>query len=64
MDVIHPRLAFVGAEGFTKFWLFSHDFDSRYARTSIKGSECADFGLIAKKTLAKKWFFGMAPKAG
>jgi len=32
----------------------SHNFGSRYARKSIKGSKDADHSLVPKKTLAKK----------
>jgi len=48
--VIHPRLGFVGAEIFTNFWDFIHNFGSRYARKPFKGSKDADFGLVSKKT--------------
>jgi len=52
MGVIHPRLAFVGVEIFTNFWFLAHNFGSRYARKSIKGSKDVDFGLLSKKKFA------------
>jgi len=43
----------VGAEIFTNFCFFVHNFGYRYARKSFKGSKDADFGLVFKKSLAK-----------
>jgi len=64
MSVIHPRLGFVSAEIFTKFWFLAH-LGSRYAsRKSIKGSKVVDFCLVSKDTWAKKWLIGPAPRAG
>ena len=51
--VLHPRLGFVGAEIFTKFCFFVHNFSYRYARKSFKGSKDADFGLVPKKILSQ-----------
>jgi len=48
MGVIHPRLGFVGAEIF-KICFLAHNFGSRYARMSIKGSKVVDFCLVSKK---------------
>jgi len=44
----------VGAEIFTNFWCFVHNFRYRYARKSFKGSKDADFGLVSKKILSQK----------
>jgi len=52
--VFHHRLGFVGAEIFTKFWCFVHNFGYRYARKSFKCSKDADFGLVSKKILSQK----------
>jgi len=48
--VNHPRLGFVGAEIFTNFCFFIHNFDSRYVRKPFKVSKDADFGLVSKQT--------------
>jgi len=50
-DVFQPRLGFVGAEIFTNFSCFVHNFGYRFARRSFKGSEDADFGAISEKIL-------------
>jgi len=50
--VFQPKLGFVGAEIFTNFVFFDHDFGYRYARKSIKGFEDADFGLVSEKILS------------
>jgi len=42
----------VGADIFTNFWCFVHNFGYRYARKSFKGSKDADFGLVSKKILS------------
>jgi len=42
----------VGAEIFTNFWCFVHNFGYRYARKSFKGSKDADFGLVSEKILS------------
>jgi len=49
--VFQPRLGFVGAEIFTNFWCFVHNFGYRYARKSFKGSKDADFGLVSENIL-------------
>jgi len=50
----HHRLRFVGAEIFTNFRCFVHNFRYRYARKSFKGSKDADFGLVSTKILNQK----------
>ena len=50
--VFQPKLGFVGAEIFTNFVLFVHNFDYIYARKSFKGSKDADFGLVSEKILS------------
>jgi len=47
-------LGFVGAEIFTNFWCFVHNFGYRYARKSFKGSKDADFGLVSTNNLSQK----------
>jgi len=42
----------VGAEIFTNFWCFVHNFGYRYARKSFKGSKVADFGLVSEQILS------------
>jgi len=42
----------VGAEVFTNFVFFGHNFGYRYARKSFKGSNHADFGLVSKTILS------------
>jgi len=42
----------VGAEIFTNFWCFVHNFGYRYARKSSKGSKDADFGLVSEEILS------------
>jgi len=42
----------VGAEIFTNFWCFVHNFGYRYARKSFKCSKDADFGLVSEKFLS------------
>jgi len=44
----------MGAEMFTKFWVLAHNFDSRYARKSIKGSNDWGDRLVSKKILSQK----------
>jgi len=51
-DVFQPRLGFGGAEIFTNFMCFVHNFGYRYTRKSFKGSKDADFGLVSKKVLS------------
>jgi len=41
----------VGAEIFTNFCFFVHNFGYRYARKPFKGSKDADFGLVSKTIL-------------
>jgi len=50
LGVIHPRLEFVGVGILTTFLFLWHNFDSRYARKSIKGSENSCDSLVSKKT--------------
>ena len=45
-------MVFVGAEIFTNFVFFGHNFGYRYARKSFKGSIDADFGLVSEKILS------------
>jgi len=51
--VIQPRLGFVNAEIFTKFWFCIHDFGYRYVRKPFKGPKDADFGLVSKNILSQ-----------
>jgi len=44
----------MGAEIFTNFWCFVHNYRYRYVRKSFKGSKDADFGLVSKKILSQK----------
>ena len=44
----------MGAEIFTNFWCFVHNFGYRYAGKSFKGSTDADFGLVSKQILSQK----------
>jgi len=44
----------VGAEIFTNFWCFVHNFGYRYARKSFKGSKDADLDLVSKQILGQK----------
>jgi len=63
--VFHPRLGFVGAEIFTKFSFFVHNFGYRYARKSFKGSKDADFGLVSKTILSQNnGSMGWGPEPG
>ena len=62
MGVIHPRLAFSGAEIFTKFLFLANNYGSRNGRKWIKGSKDVEFGLVTKKTWDKKWLIGLAPR--
>jgi len=65
MGVIHPRLAFLGAEILTTFCFLCHNFDSRYARKPIKGSKYSDDSLVSKKNLSQKTgSYALAPKTG
>jgi len=50
--VFQPKLGLVGAEIFTNFVFFGHDFGYRYARKSFKGSKDADYGLVSEKILS------------
>jgi len=53
----------VGAEIFTNFWCFVHNFGYRYARKLFKGSKDEDFGLVSKKTLEpKEWPNGLGSR--
>ena len=62
--VNHPRLGFVGAEIFTNFCFFIHNFDSRYVRKPFKVSKDADFGLVSKQTWAKNGSMDWRPGPG
>jgi len=46
-------MGFVGAEIFTNFWCFVHNFGYRYARKSFNSSKDADFGLVSKKIMSQ-----------
>jgi len=52
--VSQPKLEFVGAEIFTNFCFFIHNFDYRYARKPFKGSKDANFSLVSKKNFSQK----------
>jgi len=55
----------VGAEIFTNFVLFVHNFGYRYARKSFKGSKDAEFGLVSAKTLSQNHGpMGWGPEPG
>jgi len=45
----------VGVEIFTNFWFLAHNFGSRYARKTLKGSKDADHSLVSKKNLSQKY---------
>jgi len=49
--VIYFGLAFVGVEIFTNFCFLGHNFGSRYATESIKGSKDSDNSLVSKTKL-------------
>jgi len=44
----------VGAEKFTNFCFFIHNFGYRYARKPFKGSKEADFCLVSETNLSQK----------
>ena len=44
----------MGAEIFTNFWCFVHNYRYRYVRKSFKGSKDVDFSLVSKKILSQK----------
>jgi len=48
-----PQSGFRGSKLWVNFWFMSHNFRSRYARKSFKGSKDADFGLVSKKVLSQ-----------
>jgi len=52
--VFHARLGLVGAQIFTNFCFFNHNFGYRYARKSFKCSKDADFGLVSETNLSQK----------
>jgi len=52
--VFQPKLGFVGAEIFTNFCFFIHNFGYAYARKPVKGSKDVDFCLVSKKNLSQK----------
>jgi len=55
----------VGAEIFTNFCFFIHNFGYRYARKSLKGSKDADFCLVSENNLSQKnWSMGWGPGSG
>jgi len=41
----------------------NHNFGSKYARKSIKGSKDAEFRLVSKKSWSNKWLIGLASRA-
>ena len=53
-SVFQPKLGFVGAEIFTNFCFFIHNFGYNYVRKLFKGFKDADFCLVSKKNLSKK----------
>jgi len=64
MGVIHPRLGFVGAESFTKFWFLVHNVGSRYARKSVKGSKSWILPSSKKKLEPKNGSLDWRPGPG
>jgi len=51
LDVIHPRLEFVGVEILTTFWFYGIILaPDIYARKSIKSSKDSYDSLVSKKT--------------
>jgi len=54
MSIIYPGLAFVGAEFAKNICFLGHNFKSRCARKSIKGSKDSDDVLNRKKSLSQK----------
>jgi len=54
LGVIHPRLVFEGVEILTTFCFLWHNFGSRYARKSIKGSKDSDDSLVFHKILSQR----------
>jgi len=55
----------VGAEIFTNFVFFGHNFGYRYARKSFKGSKDADIGPTSKKILShNNGLMGWGPGPG
>jgi len=55
----------LGAEIFTNFCFFIHNFGYGYARKPFKGSKDADFGLVSEKNLSQKnGSMGWGPGSG
>ena len=52
--MFQPKLGFVGAEIFTNFCFFIHNFGYRYARKPFKGSKDVDFCLVSENNLSQK----------
>jgi len=46
MGIMHPRLAFVRVDIVTNFWLLGHNFGSRCARKSTKGSRAVILKVV------------------
>jgi len=65
LGVIHPRLEFAGVEILTTFCFLCHNFGSRYARKSVKGSKDSCDSLVSNTKLQpKNWLIELAPRAG
>jgi len=65
--VFQAKLGFVGAESFTNFCFFIHNFGYRYARKPFKVSKDADFCLVSEKNLTQKngsMGWGLGPGKG
>jgi len=60
-----PQSGFWGSKILINFWFISHNFRSRYARKSIKGSIDVDFDLVFNLTLSpKNGPLGQRPRPG
>ena len=62
--MFQPILEFVGAEIFTNFCFFIHNFGYRYGRKPFKGSKDADFGQVSEKIEPKNGSIGWGPGLG
>jgi len=51
--LFNPCFPFVGVESLTTFWCLWHDFLSRYARKSIKGTKDSWDSLVSKQNLSE-----------
>jgi len=51
-----PQISVFGSKILTIFWFLSHNFTSRYASKSVKGSKDSISSQESKKTLSKKNF--------